>query len=73
MNLMISFSLLLNIAVLVPVCAGLVINAKWATECYGAATQARGILLSVYLAVIAVSVLLLLAYDPKLGFQLLAA
>ncbi len=71
MNLMITLSLLLNIAVLVPVCAGLVMNAKWAIECYGAATQARGILLSVYLAVGAASVLLLVACDPKLVAALL--
>jgi len=65
MNLMITLSLFLNIAVLVPVCAGLVMNAKWATYCYGAATQARGILLSVYLALLTASLLLLLEHDPK--------
>ena len=72
MNLMITLSLFLNIAVLVPVCAGLVMNARWAVECYGAATQARGVLLSVYLALLKASVLLLLACDPKLVVALLS-
>ena len=59
MSLMIILSLLLNIAVLVPVCAGILINAGWARECYGEWSPARGILVSIYLAILAASVLLL--------------
>jgi hypothetical protein len=65
MNLMITLSLLLNIAVLVPVCGGLLTNAKWAVDVYGVATPARGILLSIYLAIGSISLLLLVLRDPK--------
>ena len=65
MNLMITLSLLLNIAVLVPVCGGLSTNAKWAVDVYGVATPARGILLSIYIAIGSISLLLLVLHDPK--------
>ena len=65
MDLMITLSLLLNIAVLVPVCGGLLTNAKWAVDVYGDATPARGILLSVYIAIGSISLLLLVLHDPK--------
>jgi hypothetical protein len=65
MNLMITLSLLLNIAVLVPVCGGLSTNAKWAVDVYGGATPARGILLSMYIAIGSISLLLLALPDPK--------
>jgi hypothetical protein len=65
MDLMITLSLLLNIAVLVPVCGGLLANAKWAVDVYGDATPARGILLSVYIAIGSISLLLLVLHDPK--------
>lgn len=64
MKTMISLSLLLNIAVLVPVCTGLLTEANWAQGSYGPATPARGILLSVYLAILAASVLLLVSRNP---------
>lgn len=62
---MLYISLVLNIAVLVPVCAGLILNREWVKECYGDWTQARGILLSVYLAIGLVSLGLLFLPDPK--------
>jgi hypothetical protein len=71
MRVMITLSLLLNIAVLVPVCTGLITNANWALASYGEATAARGILLSVYLAIGLVSALLLVIRDPKLVAALL--
>jgi hypothetical protein len=43
MGLMIVLSLLINVAVLVPVCAGLLSNASWTTSAYGEATPARAI------------------------------
>ena len=59
MHVMIWLSLLLNIFVLVPVCTGLIQNASWATASFGAATPARGILLSIYLSIMILSGLLL--------------
>jgi len=68
---MIALSLMLNIVVLAPVCAGLITNASWARRAYGDATAARGILLSVYLAIGLVSALLLFLREPKLVAALL--
>ncbi len=62
---MITLSLLLNIAVLVPVCLGLLTDAVWAKEAYGARSQARGILLSIYIAIAVVSVILIFADRPQ--------
>ncbi len=47
MRLMILLSLILNIAVLIPVCTGLITDAPWARASYGDPTPARGILLSI--------------------------
>jgi len=55
---MVFLSLLINVAVLLPVCVGLLTNASWTTSAYGEATPARAILLSIYLAIGLVSVLL---------------
>lgn len=68
---MILLSLALNLLVLIPVCSGLVIEAPWAKASYGDKTPARGILLSVYLAIAIVSALLLFAPDYKLVAALL--
>jgi hypothetical protein len=59
MRALIIASLALNIAVLVPVCYGIWSNAAWANSAYGAETAARGILLSVYAAILLCSVGLL--------------
>jgi hypothetical protein len=45
---MVALSLLVNVAVLLPVCVGLLTNASWTTSAYGAGTPARAILLSIY-------------------------
>ncbi|MEO5857534.1 MAG: hypothetical protein ABIR33_01160 [Pyrinomonadaceae bacterium] len=66
MQLMMTVSLVLNIAVLVPVCFGIISSASWANEAYGDATAARGILLSVYLAIAAASMLLLVGRNSKM-------
>lgn len=71
MKLMIVISLVLNIAVLIPVCYGLVTDAAWARESYGVATAARGILLSVYIAIALVSLGLLVRTEPKFVAALL--
>ncbi len=49
-------SLGINIFVLVPVCYGLLTKAAWTPLAYGADTPARGILLSVYLAILICSI-----------------
>lgn len=59
MKIMIIISLLLNIAVLVPVTYGIATAAPWADEAYGAASAARGIVLAVYCAILLASVILL--------------
>lgn len=69
---MILLSLLLNIVVLIPVCLGLIIEASWVDSAYGAESPARGILLSVYLAILLGSVALLFCPDPKLVISLLS-
>lgn len=68
---MILFSLLTNIAVLIPVCAGLLLDSPWIAEAYGDASAARSILLSVYGAILAVSVWLLFQRQPMLVAALL--
>ena len=65
MRRMVVLSLLINVAVLLPVCAGLLTDASWTTSAYGEATPARAILLSIYLAIGLVSVLLLVRREPK--------
>ncbi len=68
---MIRLSLLLNIAVLIPVCLGLLLDAAWVVHAYGTATAARGILLSVYGAILIVSTVLLLRQEAMLVAPLL--
>lgn len=65
MKKLIVLSLLLNIAVLLPVCAGLITDASWSQASYGEATPARGILLSVYLSILIISFVLLAFRDPR--------
>lgn len=68
---MIFASLLLNIAVLIPVCAGLLTNANWVSVAYGDETAARNILLAVYGSIMMLSVALLFFQDPKIIATLL--
>jgi len=69
---MATLSLVLNIAVLIPVCFGLVTNAAWTQDAYGPASAARGILLSIYLAILIVSAGLLLRPDSAMIVALLS-
>lgn len=71
MKKMILASLLTNVIVLIPVCAGLFMNAAWTFDGYGTATAARGILLSIYAAILIVSLGLLFRQDPDLVAPLL--
>ncbi len=72
MMTMAKLSLVLNILVLVPVCAGLLTDADWATASYGESTPARSILLSVYLSIGLASALLLFRPEPLAVATLLA-
>lgn len=68
---MIKLSLLINVAVLIPVCLGIFTNANWTVVSYGSNTPARSILLSVYLAILICSIILLVKPDPKMIAALL--
>lgn len=52
-------SLILNILVLAPVCLGILLNQAWTVRGYGEPSDARSILLAVYLAILASSLYLL--------------
>lgn len=71
MRKMILISLAVNVLVLIPVCAGLFANASWAVEAYGDSTPARGILLSIYAAILGVSLWLLVHRNPTMVAPLL--
>ena len=71
MKKMILASLLTNIAVLVPVCVGLILDAFWVVEAFGPVSPARGILLSIYGAILVVSLGLLFKREPMLVAPLL--
>jgi len=68
---MTTLSLCLNIAVLIPVCIGLLRDAGWARAAYGAHAPARGILLSVYGAILVVSAVLLVRGQAAQALPLL--
>lgn len=71
MKKMILASLLTNVAVLIPICAGLLFDAFWVVEAYGPFSPARGILLSVYGSILVVSLGLLFKREPMLVTPLL--
>lgn len=71
MRVMIFASLGLNIFVLVPVCLGLLKKADWTVAAYGPDAPARGILLSVYLAILICSLGLLAKPVPAMVTALL--
>jgi hypothetical protein len=71
MELLIRLPLMLNIAVLVPLCASLLREAQWTGAAFAAATPARGILLSIYCAILLVSAVLMLRPVPAMVAALL--
>ena len=71
MRFLIITSLGLNIFVLMPVCLGLLNKAAWTLPAYGPETAARGILLSVYLAILIASAGLLFMPIPVMVAALL--
>ena len=68
---MIRISLVLNLLVLVPVCLGLLLDLDRMIVAFGSFSSARGILLSVYLAITLMSAWLLISFDPKYTVALL--
>ena len=70
-DLMVAISLVVNVAVLVPVCLGLVLDSGWTGSAYGGTTPARGILLSIYLAICILSLVLLIRRDFTMAAPLL--
>jgi hypothetical protein len=71
MPTMITLSLLLNIAVLLPVTGSIIGNAVWVETAYGPPSPARGILLAVYIAILAGSAALLWKPVPAMVAALL--
>ena len=69
---MVRVSLGLNIAVLIPVCTVLILNLTPFVDVWGAATPARGILLSMYVSILILSVGLWMQRNPMLVAPLLA-
>ncbi len=65
-------SLALNILILIPVCSGLILKSDWVIKAFGVDTPARGILLSIYIAILLVSFVLLIKFDPKFVMALLS-
>jgi hypothetical protein len=66
MKTLIYVSLALNIAVLIPIVILMVIRSPIVDETWGGFTAARGILMSIYLSILVVSVLLL--FNPVPAF-----
>jgi hypothetical protein len=64
MKKMMQLSLIVNILVLTPVCLSLLLNAPWVPNGWGEFSPARGILLSIYIAILVVSLGLLWRQEP---------
>ena len=73
MSMMIKLSLLLNLAVLIPICVSFAMDANWVREAYGDVSPARDILFSLYLTILLGSAALLFLNEPKYVVALLAA
>ncbi len=71
MRTLIFMSLAVNIMVLVPVCYSLLAGAGWTASAYGPDTPARGILLSIYLAILLCSIALVFKPIPAMIAALL--
>lgn len=65
-------ALVLNILILLPVCMGLLVDAPWIERAYGEITDSRSILLAVYLAILAASIILFIRPDRRAIATLLA-
>ncbi len=70
-HLMTKVSLAANVATLVPICTVLALGVDRVDRVYGGSTQARGILLSIYLAITLLSLALLARPDARMISALL--
>jgi hypothetical protein len=71
MKAMIYISLAINIVVLIPILVLTVMKSPIVDSAWGVATESRGILMSIYFAILAVSVALLFYPVPTFVFALL--
>jgi hypothetical protein len=71
METMIYVSLVLNVVVLIPIVALMAMKSPVVDETWGAFTPARGILMSIYLSILVVSVFLLFTPAPAFVAALL--
>jgi hypothetical protein len=71
MNTFIYVSLAVNIVVLVPILVLMAVKSPLVDHAWGSFTQARGILMSIYFAILAVSVFLVFKPAPAFVFALL--
>ncbi|MEY5002021.1 MAG: hypothetical protein RLZZ211_2057 [Bacteroidota bacterium] len=69
---MLSLSLVLNIAVLIPICYLMITNNFRMVKTLGEFNPARGILLAIYISILLGSIFLLIAPDKKSIIALLA-
>lgn len=73
MNPLLLASLLVNVVVLVPICASLALDLGWVGAAYGPRHPGRQILLAVYAAILLLSLGLLLRPDEGVALGLLLA
>ena len=71
MNLVLIIALAINIVVLLPVIVGFILDAHWIIQAYGPKTPARQILLSIYLAILVLSIALILMPNSQIIITLL--
>ncbi len=69
---MLSLSLVLNIAVLIPICYLMITNNFRMVKTLGEFNPARGILLAIYISILISSIFLLIAPDKKFIIALLS-
>jgi hypothetical protein len=71
-ELFVTISLVANITVLIPVLLSLITQARWCASAYGPPSPARGIVLSIYLAILLGSLALLVLPDQRMALALFA-
>lgn len=71
MEMLVYLSLALNILVLFPICFSMLRDAEWVNSTWGPKTPARGILFSIYTAILLASFYFLTNPDPKMVLVLL--
>ena len=70
---MIWASLAINVVVLVPICIGLLREAKWSVDVFGKRSPGRQILLAIYASILILSAGLFVVRDERMALGLLLA